>query len=124
MSMLVRALVVACAFAAVSATAAGARADAFSMGLYTCYEGSASVVGGLQYHGSMMLKTGGRYAFAYSVKGRTLVKPRAGAYRAAGSRITFTTGILKSFYGVRVDASRFVLHLKSNKRDFAWCYRK
>lgn len=124
MSVLVRALVLACALVAVSATAAEARPSAFSMGLYTCYEGSAAVVGGLQYHGSMVLKTRGRYAFAYSVKGRTLVKPSAGAYRAAGSRITFTTGVLRSFYGVRVDASRFVLHLKSNKRDFAWCYRK
>jgi hypothetical protein len=61
---------------------------------------------------------------SYSVKGRTLVKPKSGTYRASGSRLTFTSGILASFYGVKKDAGKFVMHIKETRELFTWCYPK
>ena len=93
-----------------------------SLGFYDCYaQGFARTT--KSYRGSVQLKQSNRYAQGVKRKGRTLVSPRAGAYRAWGTRITWTSGRLAKLYGVVRSASRFELRAKGATKG-STCYRR
>ena len=92
-------------------------------GLYTCYSYQNSI-GNTTYQGSVQLRGGGRYAWAYALDGRNLVNPSEGSYSAGGGRITFTSGEYKALYGVPKSASRFDVW-KEGEQIKSWtCYLK
>jgi hypothetical protein len=107
-----------------AAQAGQAGMSTIPLGLYSCYSTNPAMVGGLTYHGSFLLKANGGYAFSYSLRGRTLGKPRLGSFTRSGSKITFSGAPLGSFYGVQKGADKFAMHIKGKPTPFTWCYLK
>jgi hypothetical protein len=97
-------------------------AAALSLGFYDCYaQGFARTT--KSYRGSVQLKGGSRYTQGVKRKGRTLVNPRPGSYRAWGTRITWTSGGLSKLYGVVRSTSKFELRAKGATKG-STCYRR
>ena len=102
--------------------AMAAAAGTPSLGFYDCYAGA--VRSPKSYRGSVQLKGSNRYAQGVKRKGRALVSPRSGSYRAWGTRITWTSGRLAKQYGVVRNASRFDLRAKGATTKGSTCYRR
>jgi hypothetical protein len=112
-----------CAALAAPLAPAAAAAATPTLGVYDCYSKGAARTAA-SYRGSVQLKAKNRYAQSIKRKGRTLIKARAGSYRAWGSRITWTSGRLAQLYGVVKTAARFELYAKGATTKGSTCYRK
>jgi hypothetical protein len=117
----IRIALIGCA-ALMGATPAQASASV-KRGLYDCYSFSTSI-GNTTYQGSVSLKTQGRYAQAAGRHGRSLIKPRVGKYKQAGSKITFSNGPWADLYGVQRGATRFDVWAKGENIKSWTCYFK
>jgi hypothetical protein len=83
--------VAAVGLAAAVAVAPAAAASKLKLGVYDCQSYNYTT-GFLDYHGSVKLKSGGKYQSSYGRKGSTLTKPHNGKYVIKGRTLKFTSG--------------------------------
>ena len=88
-------------------------------GLYTCYTGDFT------YSGAIAIYLDYRYALSYATVGgrnpRALVKPKWGRFSIKGTRITFSGGPWRSFYGVIKTDRKFTVYLKGEQYPYTFC---
>lgn len=94
------------------------------LGFYNCYARTYPIT----YIASIQLRAGGRYAqgFADSSNRRFKSTIGSGAYRVAGTRITFSGGPLgkRALYGVTSTSTKFAVWAQGAKYYSYYCYGK
>jgi hypothetical protein len=117
-SFVLRLFLVCCAAALLLVPAAPAGSNVSPrLGMYYCSYGLTGW--------SVHLRFGGRYVQGYADRSGTRIKDVIGSgwYRISGSRITFRTGSLKSFYGAAKTRNRFLLVLHGERQASYSCQR-
>jgi hypothetical protein len=74
-----------------AATSASAANGGLKLGVYDCQSYNYTT-GFLDYHGSVKLKSGGKYQSSYGRHGSKLTKPHNGKYLIKGRKLKFTSG--------------------------------